>query len=378
MSRRFRWLALLSLLTSLSSFAATPDEKEAAARFQRGVGLYKDGDFEAALTEFRQAYRLAPIFEVLYNLGLTQRRLYQYGPAVKSLNDYLVEGGKKITPLRRELVRKELDEIRALTAAVTLVISGEGEATITVDGEEVGKTPLQEPLLLRPGKRVITATRGEETASETTALLTGSAVTVTLEPKRAEGKLIINSDPPNALVSIDGTLQGETPVVVVVGVGAHTITADRDGHLTASLEVAVTPGQARSVTIKLTPGSAFEGGVSTSAGPKAVPVVGLIVSGAGLALIGGAVAFHFQAQGAAKQTSTLFDQGGTFDANAQRIDATGHTASALSWVFGLAGGAALTTGAILVLTELLGHEPEVSLFFAPGGQGLGAAWRTTW
>ena len=107
-------------------------------------------------------------------------------------------------------------------------------------------------------------------------------------------------------------------------------------------------------------------------------MVGLIVSGAGLALIGGAVAFHFQAQGAAKQTSTLFDQGGTFDANAQRIDATGHTASALSWVFGLAGGAALTTGAILVLTELLGHEPEVSLFFAPGGQGLGAAWRTTW
>ena len=35
------------------------------------------------------------------------------------------------------------------------------------------------------------------------------------------------------------------------------------------------------------------------------------------------------------------------------------------------------TGAEL-LTEVLGHEPEVSLFFAPGGQGLGAAWRTTW
>jgi hypothetical protein len=378
MARWLRWLAVLTMISSLPLFAASDMEKEAATRFQRGVGLYKDGDFEAALTEFKQAYRLAPFYEVLYNIGLTQRRLYQYGAAVKSLNDYLSEGGKKVTPARRELVRKELEEIRSLTASVTVKVSGLAGATILVDGEEAGKAPLKEPLLLRPGKHTITATRTDETATETISLLTGSEVTVTLEPQLAQGKLIINSDPPNALVSVDGTLQGETPVVVVVAVGSHTILADRDGYATATMEAAVTPGQARTVTVKLTPG----GNSETASSGRHVPVVGILVSAGGLGLLAGAVVFNLQAQGAAQQMTQLFAAGtGTYDRSAQAIEAKGHTASALSWTMGLLGGAALVTGVILVLADVLSsHESEVSFFFAPTGQGFGAGatWRMPW
>ncbi len=379
MARCLWWLLLLSMITSLPVFAEANDEKEAATRFQRGVALYKDGDYDAALTEFKQAYRIAPFYEVLYNIGLTQRRLYKYGPAVKSLNDYLAEGGKKITAARRELVRKELEEIRALTAEVTVTVTGEGEATLAVDGDEVGKSPMKEPLLLRPGKHTLTATRGDETATEAISLLTGSHVTVKLEPKRAEGKLIIDSDPPRALIAVDGTLQGEAPVVVVVGVGAHTITADRDGFASTAMEASVTPGQSRSVVVKLLP--ATEGASGSAAGPARVPVAGIVVSVAGLGLLGGAIAFNLQAAGAAKKMTELFSGGGTYDATAQGVDASGHTASALSWVLGVSGGAALTTGIILVLSELLSgrSDAEVSFFFAPVGQGgLGAAWRTTW
>ena len=379
MARWLRWLAVLTMVSSLPLMAASDVEKEAATRFQRGVGLYKDGDFEAALTEFKQAYRLAPFYEVLYNIGLTQRRLYQYGAAVKSLNDYLAEGGKKVTPARRELVRKELEEIRALTASVTVKVTGEGISTILVDGEEVGKTPMREPLLLRPGKHTITATRTDETASETVSLLTGSDLTVTLEPALAQGKLIINSDPPNALISVDGTLQGEAPTIVVVAVGSHTIVADRDGYASATMEAAVTPGQARTVTIKLTPGG---GNSETSSSGRKVPLVGILVGGGGLGLLAGAVVFNLQAQGAAKQMTELFAaNGSTYDRTAQAIEAKGHTASALSWTLGLVGGAAFVTGVILVLAEVLSdREPEVSFFFAPTGQGfgIGAAWRTPW
>ena len=379
MARWLRWLAVLTILSGLPVLAASDVEKEAATRFQRGVGLYKDGDFEAALSEFKQAYRLAPFYEVLYNIGLTQRRLYQYGAAVKSLNDYLSEGAKKVTPARRELVRKELEEIRALTASVTVKVSGTDGATILVDNEEVGKAPLKEPLLLRPGKHTITATRTDETASETISLLTGSEVTVKLEPQLAQGKLIINSDPPNAQVSVDGTQQGETPVIVVVAVGSHTILADRDGYATATMEAAVTPGQARTVTVKLTPGGNSETGSSSG---RRVPVVGILVSAGGLGLLAGAVVFNLQAQGAAQQMTQLFSAGtGTYDRSAQAIEAKGHTASALSWTMGLVGGAALITGVILVLADVLSNrEPEVSFFFAPTGQGFGAGatWRMPW
>ncbi|MFZ5441384.1 MAG: PEGA domain-containing protein [Myxococcota bacterium] len=375
-----RWLSILLLTLSLTALAATDAEKEAATRFQRGVSLYKDGDYEAALTEFKQAYRLAPSFEVLYNIGLTQRRLYEYGEAVRSLNEYLQQGGKKVTAQRRDAVRKELEEIRQLTAEVTVVVQGSGEATLSVDGKEVAKSPLKEPLLLRPGKHTITATRGDETASETQSLLTGSKVTITLEPKRAEGKLVIESDPAGAIITVDGALQGEAPVVLNAGVGAHTINADKDGYQTANLEVTLTEGQSRNVTVKLTPASGDSGGSGEPSARRRVPLAGIIVSAAGLALIGGGVAFNFSAQGAAKQTTALFANGGVYDEAAQRVEAGGQTASALSWVFGVTGGVTLTTGLIVLFAELFSGsaEPEVSFFIAPGGQGLGAAWRCSW
>lgn len=377
-----RWGLIVSLVAATgTALAANDSEKEAATRFQRGVSLFKDGDFEAALTEFKQAYRIAPFYEVLYNIGLTQRRLFQYGEAVKSLNDYLEQGGKKVSAQRREAVRKELEEIRQLTCEVTLQVTGEGEAVITVDGVEVGKTPLKEPLLLRPGKRTIVAKRGDEVATETPSLLTASKVTIKLEPKRAEGKLVIESDPPGAIIAVDGAIVGEAPALANVGVGAHTINADKEGYEQATQEVTLTEGQARRITIKLVParGDDGEGG-----GPRgAISLPGIIIAGAGVALIGGAVAFNVSAGGAARQLSAIYAAGGTYDKTAQQIEATGQTSSALSWVFGLTGGAALATGAIIFLVSLFSEPAEeapsdVSFFFSPTQNGFAAGWRIAW
>jgi hypothetical protein len=390
--RRVRWLSLLcaGLVTvGAPALAANDNEKEAAVRFQRGVQLFKDGDFEAALTEFKQAYRVAPFYEVLYNIGLTQRRLFQYGEAVKSLNDYLEQGGKKVSAQRREAVRKELEEIRQLTCEVTIVVTGEGEAVISVDGQEVGKTPLRQPLLLRPGKRTIVAKRGDEVATETPSLLTASKVTIKLEPKRAEGKLVVESEPPGAIIAVDGNLLGEAPALANVGVGAHTIAADLEGYEQATMEVTLTEGQARRVTIKL---RRAEGG-GEGGGPKGrISVPGLIVAAGGLALIGGAVAFNVQANGAARQMSALYAAGGTYDATAQAIESTGQTASALSWLFGVVGAAAFSTGAIIFLVTLFSDadEPASDVSFAPRSRpamtfglaptqgGFAATWRVTW
>ncbi|MBL8914523.1 MAG: PEGA domain-containing protein [Archangium sp.] len=374
-----RWLLLICLLAGSAALAASDSEKEAATRFQRGVSLFKDGDFEAALTEFKQAYRIAPFYEVLYNIGLTQRRLFQYGEAVKSLNDYLEQGGKKVSAQRREAVRKELEEIRQLTCEVTLQITGEGEAVVSVDGIEVGKTPLKEPLLLRPGKRTIVVKRGDEIATETPSLLTASKVTIKMEPRRAEGKLVIESDPPGAIIAVDGNIIGEAPALANVGVGAHTINADKDGYDQAAMEVTLTEGQSRRVTIKLVAAREDSGGGGGPRGSISIP--GIVVAGAGAAMIGVAVAFNASAGGAAKQLSALYATGGTYDKAAQQIEATGQTSSALSWLFGVTGGAAFATGAIIFLVSLFSEPAEssdVSFFFTPTQNGVAAGWSLKW
>lgn len=381
MRRGARWLVVVCALLSLAVSAApqTAGEKEAAKRFQRGVSLYKDGDYEAALAEFKQAYRLAPFYEVLYNIGLTQRRLYQYGDAVKSLRLYLEQGAAKIPQARRDLVKKELTEIRELTAEVTIEVKGD-PAQVSVDGQPVGTSPLKEALLLRPGKHTFTATREKEKAEQTAELLTSSQVTITLEPKAKEeggARLIVNSEPANAIITIDGELRGETPVVASLEPGAHTVTAEQDGYATTSTEVSLEPGQSRTITIKLVPG----GTRAEVRAPRSVPLAGIIVGVAGLGLIGGAVAFNLQAQDASRQMTTLFQTGATYDGQARAIEESGHTASALSWVFGVVGGAAFTTGAIMVLAQLFGSggDDEVSVFFGPTATGgFAATWRATW
>ena len=57
---------------------------EASKRFRRGVKLYNDGDFVAALIEFKRAYELEPNYRVLYNLGQTSRELKDYAAALRA------------------------------------------------------------------------------------------------------------------------------------------------------------------------------------------------------------------------------------------------------------------------------------------------------
>ena len=43
--------------------------EKARASFQQGVDLFHEGNFEAALAEFRKAYATAPSYRLLYNIA---------------------------------------------------------------------------------------------------------------------------------------------------------------------------------------------------------------------------------------------------------------------------------------------------------------------
>ena len=104
-SRRVRYTpsvpySLLVVLSALLFAAARPRQppaakkeasakKEAGVHYKRGVDFYKENNFSAALAEFKAAYQAAPSFEVLFNIGLSERRLFKYGQALRTLNKYL-------------------------------------------------------------------------------------------------------------------------------------------------------------------------------------------------------------------------------------------------------------------------------------------------
>lgn len=129
---------------------------EGRTRFNRGIDFYKEGNFHAALAEFRAAYAAAPSFRIHYNLGQTLYQLQDYAGAVRAFEHYLAEGADKIEPDRRKEVESDLGKLRPRVAKLTFVVNVPG-AEVSVDDEPRGKLQNQ-PILVSAGRRRISVT----------------------------------------------------------------------------------------------------------------------------------------------------------------------------------------------------------------------------
>jgi len=155
-------VALFALMAS-PAFAGGPGDKpsaaaadEASRRFRAGVVFYKDGDYAAALVEFKRAYELDPNYKVLFNLGQTSQELNDYASALTAYRKYLQEGGTEIDKARREKVEGFIRTLEKKVGTITIQTNVEG-AEVSVDDAPVGKTPLEKPVLVNAGRRKFAA-----------------------------------------------------------------------------------------------------------------------------------------------------------------------------------------------------------------------------
>ena len=155
-------LAAVTVSLTLAALAAAPapahaqsqNVEEGRTRFNRGIDLYKEGNFHGALAEFRAAYAAAPSYRIHYNLGQTLYQLQDYAGAVRSFEQYLAEGGEKIEADRRKEVETDLAKLRPRVATVT-VVANVSNAEVLVDDEPRGKP---QELLVSAGRHRIAVT----------------------------------------------------------------------------------------------------------------------------------------------------------------------------------------------------------------------------
>jgi hypothetical protein len=133
-------------------------QQEAAGRFKKGLDLFKDGDYQAALIELRRANELAPNYTVLYNIGQVYFQLQDYPNAMHSLERYLQEGGKSIDPKRRVEVEKDVEKLKARVANLDISVNVP-DADVTIDDAPVGKAPLPTTVLVSAGRHRIIVTK---------------------------------------------------------------------------------------------------------------------------------------------------------------------------------------------------------------------------
>jgi hypothetical protein len=152
---------------------------EAQDRFKRGIELYEEENFAAALIEFKRAYELVPAYQVLYNVGRTCYQVRDYVCALRNFSRYLSEGGSAIDAKRKDEVDREIVSMRRRVATVSLTATR--GSTISVDGVAIGDAPLATPLQVNEGRRLIRASMvGRESVDRSLEVVGGSTVTVDL------------------------------------------------------------------------------------------------------------------------------------------------------------------------------------------------------
>ncbi len=179
-------LAGAALGSPLAHAQSQANVEEGRGRFARGIELYKEGNFHAALAEFRAAYAAAPSYRIHYNLGQTLYQLQDYAGAVRAFDQYLAEGGGKIEPERRKDVEADLAKLRPRVARLTFVVNVPA-AELAIDDEPAGRAQ-GAPHLVSEGRRRISVTAsGYQTETRVIDLAGAQRIDLTFELKPIGG-----------------------------------------------------------------------------------------------------------------------------------------------------------------------------------------------
>jgi hypothetical protein len=194
--------------------------EEGRVRFARGIELYKEGDFHAALAEFRAAFATAPSFRIHYNLGQTLYQLQDYAGAVRAFDQYLSEGGSKIEPDRRKDVEADLAKLRPRVARLTFVVNVPS-AELTIDDQPSGPAQGRQHLVSEGRRRISVTASGYQTETRVVDLAGAQRVDLTFELKPIGGAAVPTGDGRASRVEPERTERSRTPFYIgLVATGA--------------------------------------------------------------------------------------------------------------------------------------------------------------
>jgi hypothetical protein len=255
-----RWLPVVLLLTlfvrSLAAQTAVPaapdvaaqpapppsaptDEEakhkqEAKDRFLRGIQLAKDSNWDAALAEFNASIEALPNRNAMANAAICLRQLKRYSEAYAMYTDLLQRFGTAISPDEKAAADSALSELRGYIGEIDVDSKPSG-ATVAIDGQPHGTTPLPSTVVVNAGTHSVRVSKDGFNTFESQVLVAGKqrrAVSSTLKPLSRSGTLLVQDQDGRALsVLIDGAAVGKTPWQGVLGLGQHSVALRGEGDL---------------------------------------------------------------------------------------------------------------------------------------------------
>lgn len=164
-----------------------PPADDARGLFLRGQTAYSQGDYEDAASLWERAYALEARVGLQYNLSQVYERLGRLEDAAAALERYV--GGTAPDDARLPDARARLAAIRERIGRTAVRLQGGPEGgVLLVDGEDRGRLPRPDPLLLTPGSHEIRVRApGYADFAASVAVPAGQVVDVGIEMQRVAG-----------------------------------------------------------------------------------------------------------------------------------------------------------------------------------------------
>jgi hypothetical protein len=293
MSTRRPLVVASLLLLAATAGAGLETDAEARRLFEEGVAAAAAGDFALAFIDFERSYELFPHPGTLKNLALAQDLAGRSADAYRSWTELLDRFGDAVSEATRAEARRRIADLEGALASIEVTVNV-AEASILVDGREVGWSPLPGPLRLEPGSRVVEARRaGHEDARAVVLVRQGANPPIELllrEHELPPSVLRVESDTAGATIVIDGGVPEPAPVEREVAPGILAVVVEAPGHVAERRSVSVAPSARVVLPIHLVPyvqpppvpdPSADEDGFWS--GPWPWVIGGIVLAGAGAA-----------------------------------------------------------------------------------------------
>lgn len=206
--------------------------QDARRHFERGLSLYDAGTWDAALAEFLLSRKLYPTRAATKNAALCLRRLGRFDEALVMLE--LLLAFPELTAEERRWTQAEIAAMRGLVGGL-VVEAAEPGATVAVDGDTRGTTPLPAPLRVSAGSHMVRVYKpGFEPWETRVEVAGGQSISLRpqLTPLLQSGWLAVEEVAGKALeVVVDNAVMGRSPWRGLVAPGEHTVHLRGEGRL---------------------------------------------------------------------------------------------------------------------------------------------------
>lgn len=192
--------------------------------YRQGSAAFEAGDHARAVRLLRDAWGLRRTYDVAGTLAQAEIELGMFREAAEHLEFCVRNFPLHESQEQADSIREELERLRARLSRVQLRVVPDG-AEVIVNGVSIGKSPLELPIYLEPGRHTLAARLGDRTAERPLVTEAGleQSVELRVESSGPAEPIVAAAAPPSAEIAREAALRPRpsyVPAIVTASAGA--------------------------------------------------------------------------------------------------------------------------------------------------------------